>query len=68
MNDIYYKKNDLYFSKLKISELGNKYKTPFFIYSEDVLCSNYLHFFQEAQKAQLRDPLICFALKSNANK
>jgi len=68
MSSTEYKKNELYFSGLKLREVTTKFKTPFFLYSEDILTKNFQEFITEAKASQLIDPLVCFALKSNSNK
>jgi diaminopimelate decarboxylase len=68
MKNINYVDNELHFSKISISEIAKKHKTPFFLYSEEVLTKNYLDFYNGSKKAKLHKPLICFALKSNPNK
>lgn len=67
MNSLFYNKNSLQFTSLDISKLARKHKTPFFVYSEDILTKNYLDFYEGAKAADLIDPLVCFALKSNPN-
>ncbi|MFA7613328.1 MAG: diaminopimelate decarboxylase [Candidatus Caldatribacteriota bacterium] len=63
-----YKKNTLHFSGVSIKEVAKKHKTPFYLYSEEILSENYLDFFHGALEAGLHHPLICFAVKSNSNK
>ncbi len=68
MNDLSYHKKKLVFSKTDISSVAQKYKTPFFLYSEEILSRNYSSFSDAAKNAGLNDPLICFAMKSNPNR
>lgn len=68
MKDLDYKKQTLHFSKIDIESVAKKHKTPFFLYSQEVLTENYLKFYTGAKKAGLINPLVCFALKSNPNK
>lgn len=63
-----YKNKKLMFNKTDISSVAKKYKTPFYLYSEEILSKNYSDFFNGAVNAGLINPLICFALKSNPNK
>lgn len=63
-----YKNKKLVFSKTDISSIAKKHKTPFFLYSEEILTKNYSDFFNGAVNAGLINPLVCFALKSNPNK
>jgi len=67
MSDLIYKKNNLAFSHVDIGHLAKKHKTPFFVYSEEILVKNYIEFFDGAKNAGLKNPLVCFALKSNPN-
>ena len=68
MKDLNYKNKSLNFSKLDIEDVAKKHKTPFFLYSEEILSHNYTSFYKGAKDSGLIDPLICFALKSNPNK
>jgi len=68
MSSTEYKRNELYFSGLKVCDVTTQFKTPFFLYSEEILTQNFEEFLTEAKASQLVDPLICFALKSNSNK
>lgn len=63
-----YKNKTLHFSNLDLAELAKKHKTPFYLYSEEILSKNFLEFFNGAKDAGLNNPLVCFALKSNPNK
>lgn len=68
MKNLDYKNNKLQFSKVDITSVAKKNKTPFYLYSEEILSKNYLEFYQGAVNAKLINPLVCFALKSNPNK
>lgn len=68
MKNLEYKNKKLQFSKIDITAVAKKNKTPFYLYSEEILTKNYLDFYQGAVKAKLHEPLVCFALKSNPNK
>jgi diaminopimelate decarboxylase len=68
MNHLTYKNKKLQFVQADVSLVTAKYKTPFFLYSEEILASNYNDFFNAAVDAGLINPLICFALKSNPNR
>ncbi len=68
MSNLAYKNKKLHFSNLDLSKVARDYKTPFYLYSEDVLVENYTTFYQGAKAAGLRKPLVCFALKSNPNR
>lgn len=68
MNELNYQNKKLRFSRTDISAIAKKHKTPFFLYSEEILTQNYNLFHKGALAAGLIDPVICFALKSNPNK
>ncbi len=68
MKELDYKNKKLFFNHSDISELAKKNKTPFFLYSEEILTKNYSDFFYGAVNSGLINPLVCFALKSNPNK
>jgi diaminopimelate decarboxylase len=68
MKHLSYVKKKLHFKKTNILTVAKNHKTPFFLYSEEILSENYLEFYQGAKKAGLHAPLVCFALKSNPNK
>jgi diaminopimelate decarboxylase len=68
MKELTYKNKKLHFNEFDLTEIAKKFKTPFFVYSENILTQNYLHFFNSAAQTGLINPLVCFALKSNSNK
>ena len=68
MKELDYKNKKLFFNYSDISEVAKKNKTPFFLYSEEILTKNYSEFFYGAVNSGLINPLVCFALKSNPNK
>jgi diaminopimelate decarboxylase len=68
MKHLNYKNKKLHFNKTDITSLAKKFKTPFFLYSQDILTQNYLDFYEGAKDAGLHKPLVCFALKSNPNR
>jgi diaminopimelate decarboxylase len=68
MKHLDYKNKKLQFNKTDIGSVAKKFKTPFYLYSEEILTKNYQDFYEGAEKAGLHEPLICFALKSNPNK
>ena len=59
-----YKKNKLTFDGHNISLLAKKFKTPVYCYSFQKLKENILNFRKNFYRIK---PLICFAVKSNAN-
>ncbi len=68
MKELEYKNKHLHFNQTDILEVSKKHRTPFFLYSEDILSRNYSDFFYGAVNSGLINPLVCFALKSNPNK
>jgi len=68
VKDLNYKNKKLHFSKIDIESVAKKNKTPFFLYSEEILTQNYSSFYQGAKASGLINPLVCFAMKSNPNK
>jgi diaminopimelate decarboxylase len=63
-----YKNKKLQFHKIDLTTVTKKFKTPFFLYSEDILTNNYNDFFSAAVNSGLINPLVCFAMKSNPNR
>ncbi len=63
-----YQANHLHIQDVKVEELAKKFPTPFFVYSQKALLTNFHEFLGEAQMAGLEKPLVCFALKSNPNR
>ncbi|HXH30526.1 MAG TPA: diaminopimelate decarboxylase [Bacteriovoracaceae bacterium] len=68
MKNLDYKNKKLQFSNCDLGKIAKEYKTPFFLYSEEILIENYSQFYDGAKEAGLKKPLVCFALKSNPNK
>jgi diaminopimelate decarboxylase len=68
MKHVDYKKKKLHFHQTDIATVAKLHKTPFFLYSEEILSKNYLDFYGGAINAGLINPLVCFAMKSNPNK
>ena len=64
MQNLRYVGKNLFIEKLSLKNILNKIKTPFYIYSENQITSNFLRFVNTFKKA---NPLICFAAKSNSN-
>jgi diaminopimelate decarboxylase len=63
-----YEKGELCIEGVSVKKIAEHYSTPFFVYGQRTLLSNYQEFVGEAQMAGLPRPLVCFALKSNPNK
>jgi diaminopimelate decarboxylase len=68
MKHLEYQNKKLQFAQVDISTITKKHKTPFFLYSEDILAKNYSDFFSGAVNSGMINPLVCFALKSNSNR
>jgi diaminopimelate decarboxylase len=65
---LHYKKNNLYFDNFKLADLASSRPTPFYLYSKKTLHHFYDSFKNEAILNKINDPLICYAVKANANK
>ena len=61
-----YKNNKLHFKDIDLSKVVSSNKTPFYIYSEELLLKNYAQY-TDAIRDKNINGLICFALKSNNN-
>ena len=64
MQNLRYVGKNLFVEKLSIKNILKKNKTPFYIYSENQIITNFLKFKNTFKKT---NPLICFAAKSNSN-
>ena len=64
MQNLRYVGKNLFIEKLSIKNILKKQKTPFYIYSENQIVTNFLKFKNTFKKT---NPLICFAAKSNSN-
>ena len=64
MQNLRYVGKNLFIEKLSIKNISKKQKTPFYIYSENQIITNFLKFKNTFKKT---NPLICFAAKSNSN-
>ena len=64
MQNLRYVGKNLFLERVSILNFLKKNKTPFYIYSENQIVSNYLNFVKTFKKT---NPLICFAAKSNSN-
>jgi len=63
-----YKNKGLIFDSIRVSDISNIFKTPFYLYSENLFIKNFLLFKNLAMDVGMIDPLICFAMKANNNK
>jgi len=64
MQNLRYVGKNLFIEKLSIKNILKKQKTPFYIYSENQIITNFLKFKNTFKKT---NPLICFAAKSNSD-
>ena len=64
MQNLSYVGKNLFLERVSIKNFLKKNKTPFYIYSESQIVSNYLNFIKVFKKT---NPLVCFAAKSNSN-
>jgi len=64
MQNLRYVGKNLFIEKISIKNILKKQKTPFYIYSENQIITNFLKFKNTFKKT---NPLICFAAKSNSN-
>lgn len=63
-----YDKGQLKFEGVSLEQLAKQHPTPFYLYGQTTLLTNFQEFLGEAQMAGLNRPLVCFALKSNPNR
>lgn len=68
MNHIHYKNSKLFFNDININEVQLDHPTPFYLYDLDFLANNYSQFYNAAIENNINNPLVCFAMKSNANQ
>jgi diaminopimelate decarboxylase len=62
-----YKKNQLTFDGILLDQIASNKKTPFYLYSKKTLNYYYNYFIKSAKKEKIPSPLICYAVKANAN-
>lgn len=67
LSPLNYKSNHLTFDGQRLDKIASGKKTPFYLYSKKTLRHYYKEFVQEAQKNNIPSPLVCYALKANAN-
>jgi len=63
-----YNDSQLSFDNIPLSEFCEKIPTPFYLYSCPQIKKNYQEFIDAAHEQKVNQPLVCFALKSNANR
>ena len=66
-NPVEYIDGHLKFDQLDVVKLAKKFKTPFYLYSENAFVYNYDLYHLAAKALHLNDLLICYALKANPN-
>ncbi len=64
MQNLKYVGKNLFLERVSIQNFLKKNKTPFYIYSENQIVSNYSNFVKTFKKT---NPIVCFAAKSNSN-
>lgn len=62
-----YKKNQLTFDGILLDKIAQNKKTPFYLYSKKTLNHYYSYFVKSAKKEKIPNPLVCYAVKANAN-
>ena len=67
LNPVVYVNGLLKFDQFDVIKLAQKFKTPFYLYSENAFTYNYDLYLRAAQELHLKDTLICYALKANPN-
>ena len=64
MSSIKYKNNNLFVENVSVKRIASKYKSPFYLYSNNNITKNYKSFYDNFKKV---NPLICFSVKANSN-
>ena len=64
MSHYKYFREKLFIEGISVQNIIKKNKTPFYLYSEQQIKENYLHFKKTFKNI---NPLICFAAKANTN-
>ncbi len=64
MSSIRYKNNNLFVENVSVKKIISKYKSPFYLYSNNKIEKNYRSFLSNFRKV---NPLICFSVKANSN-
>ncbi len=63
MKSLEYKNNSLYFDNIDIREISKKIKTPYYIYSEELIKENIKSYLSSATDKTL----FCYSVKANSN-
>ncbi|GAB4020022.1 MAG: diaminopimelate decarboxylase [Bdellovibrio sp.] len=64
---LYYRKNELTWGNIPLNQKMGQLPTPCYLYNAQVLKQNFSKFLDAAQKHNIPNPLVCYALKANAN-
>ncbi len=64
MNNLKFKKNDLFIENISIKKLAKKFSTPFYCYSSNTIIQKYKKFELPFRNS---DTIICYAVKANPN-
>jgi diaminopimelate decarboxylase len=62
-----YVKDHIAFDGVFLDKISANKKTPFYLYSKKTLDYYYTYFLAAAKKENILDPLVCYAVKANAN-
>jgi len=66
-SELHYLKNTLTWGNIPLSKASGQLQTPFYLYNEQILLDNFKRFQASALKNNIPKPLVCYALKANAN-
>lgn len=64
MTSIKYKNNNLFVENTSVKRVASKYKSPFYLYSNNNIVKNFKSFYNNFKRVT---PLICFSVKANSN-
>jgi len=64
VNNLKFKKNDLFIENISIKKLAKKFSTPFYCYSSNTIIQKYKKFELPFRNS---DTIICYAVKANPN-
>lgn len=67
LTPLHYKKNNLTFDGINIEDIAKTKATPFYLYSQKTLDHYFNSFLNSAEKHEIINPLICYAVKANVN-
>jgi len=66
-SELHYLKNTLNWGNIPLTKASGQLPTPFYLYNEQILLDNFKRFQAAAVKNNIPNPLVCYALKANAN-